>query len=98
MSTVDDKGNRANHIMDRLKARLCRINGNVQGKQTTVSDTGIFRLIAPVRPRDCYSLRVYDMRAVLAYSNLSASKYWRSLPDSLLCKKTRFFDVYIVVY
>lgn len=47
VGTVDDKGNRANRIMDRLKARLCRINGNVRGKQTTVSDTGIFRLIAP---------------------------------------------------
>lgn len=50
MGTIDDKGNRANRIADRLKAHLCKINGNVRGKQASVSGTGIFRLIAPAQP------------------------------------------------
>lgn len=50
-----DKGNREN----RLKARLCEMNGNVRGKWPTVSGGGIFRLIARPGPdttsRDCFS-------------------------------------------
>lgn len=35
VGTADDKGNRLNRIADRLKARLCKINGTAREKQAT---------------------------------------------------------------
>jgi len=95
VGTADDKKNRADRITDRLKTRLCRINGNVRGKQATVSDTGIFRLIA--RPRREIAT-LYDMRAALVYGNPSASKCSEIASRSIIAQKnTRFFGVYIAI-
>lgn len=94
---MNGKGNRANRITDRLKARLCRINGNVWGKQATVSNTGIFRLIAPAQPRREIAT-LHDMRAVLAYGNPSASKCPEIVSRSIIAQKsTRSSGVYVAV-
>lgn len=87
---ADDKENRLNRIMDRLKARLCKINDTAREKQATVSGTGIFRLIAPARFRSKIA-SLHNMRAALIHGDPSAFKPSEIISRFVITQKMHSF-------